>query len=92
MCHDPRPTVVEKPYSVVVICKFCIILCSHFYIHRYTYNWQLMKSVGNCCNLALLFLMVTMVQHFTCHSHKVMTVPILVLPSNCYCGDFLVIL
>jgi hypothetical protein len=41
---------------------------------------QLMKSVGNCCNLSLLFLMVTMVQHFTCHSHKVMTVPILVLP------------
>jgi hypothetical protein len=56
------------------------------------HHWELMKSVVDSHgSSSLLFAMkVMMVWHFVSNSHKVMTAPIVVLPSDCCCcGDFL---
>jgi len=47
-----------------------------------------MKSVGSYGISSLLFVMKVMVSHSGRDSHKVMTALIVMLPANCYCGDF----
>ncbi len=53
----------------------------------YTHCPELMKSVKSHGSLSLLFMMKLMVWHFVSDSHKVMTILIIMLPSNC-CGVF----
>jgi len=46
---------------------------------------ELMKLVGSHGSSAMLFMMKVMVWHFFSDSDKVMTAPIVILPSNCCC-------
>jgi hypothetical protein len=50
---------------------------------------EVMKSVdSHMWQLVTAVVMKVMVWHFVSESHKVMTALIVMLPWNCYCGDF----
>jgi hypothetical protein len=62
------------------------LLCT---LITYTCCWELMKLVGSRSSVSLLFVMKVKVEQFVSGYHtEVMTALIVLLASNCCCGDF----
>jgi len=57
----------------------CILICAH--------RQELIKSVRSCGSSSLLSMIQVMVWYFLSDSHKVVAALIVMLPSNCCCGD-----
>jgi hypothetical protein len=70
----------------------CITVCWIFFVSYcmliYIYHQELIKSVGSCGNLSLLFMMKVMVWQFMSNTHKFMTALGVMLPSKCWCRLF----
>jgi hypothetical protein len=74
-------------------CRFFIRVFLKSWVHCYmlisTHSWELMKSMGSHGSSSLLFVMnKVIIWHFACDLLKVMTRLIVLLTSNCCCGDF----
>jgi hypothetical protein len=80
------PLMWQKMKTQILYNSLSIIL--DHYILIYTYHQELMTSVGSHVSSSLLFVIKVMVWHFVSSSHMVMIEVIVMLPSNCCCGDF----